>query len=184
MNIKVWVTCCSSRHTLVDSNSFLFLFLLLAFTSTSDAKPLEFYEGRGLKSFENDSRSTMNKNLRDFVFQEHELDSNVAVANGVEKLKNNLAVVEQSAEALSADMSVPSFSTEVGLNEEKASHEVPEAAESCLKEFNVAESALEHSDIGKIPVKQEVCFSVPAFINCSRRLVVDNDFPFCGFHLG
>ncbi|KAJ6950656.1 hypothetical protein NC651_004363 [Populus alba x Populus x berolinensis] len=118
-----------------------------AFTSTSDAKPLEFYEDRALKSFKSELQSDKNKNLKDSDIQEQKSDSYIAVENGVEKLKNNLAVVELPLEALSPDISRPDSSTGSGLKEEKSSHEVLVAVESSPKELNVS--------CGRMPVKQE-----------------------------
>lgn len=136
----------------------MFLFLLLAFTSTSDAKPLELYEDRTLKSFKSELQSNKNKNLKDSDIQEQKSDSYIAVENGVEKLKNNLAVVELPLEALSPDISRPDSSTGSGLKEEKSSHEVLVAVESSPKDFNVS--------CGRMPVKQEVCLALSPFWFC------------------
>nr|XP_034903796.1 uncharacterized protein LOC118040859 isoform X2 [Populus alba] len=118
-----------------------------AFTSTSDAKPLEFYEDRTPKSFKGEHQGNKSKHLRDSGIQEQKSDSYIAVENGVEK--PNLAVVEQSSEALSLDISRPHSSTGAGLEEEKSSHDVVVAVESSPKESNVVASAPEHNDCGK-----------------------------------
>jgi len=158
MKFRHWVASCSSRHALVDSSSLLFLFLLLAFTSTSDAKPLEFYEDRAPKSFKGELQGNKSKHLRNSSIQEQKSDSYIAVENGVEK--PNLAVAEQSSEALSLDMSRPHSSTGAGLEEEKSSHDVVVAVESSPKESNVVASAPEHNDCGKQEVRVAPFFLV------------------------
>ncbi|KAJ6293397.1 hypothetical protein OIU78_025386 [Salix suchowensis] len=119
-----------------------------AFTSTSDAKPLEFYEDRTSKSFKGELQGNKNKHSRDSGIQEQESDSYVAVENDVEK--PNLAVVEQSSEAMSLDMSRPDSSTGAGLEKEKSCHDVLVAVESSPKESNVLASAQEHNECGKL----------------------------------
>ncbi|KAF9667055.1 hypothetical protein SADUNF_Sadunf16G0293100 [Salix dunnii] len=126
-----------------------------AFTSTSDAKPLEFYEERALKSFKSELQSDKNKNLKDTDIQEQKSNSYIAVENVAEKLKNNLAVVELPLDALSPNISRPDYLTGAGLKEEKSSHEVLVAVESSPKVFNAVASAPEHDDCGRVPVKQE-----------------------------
>uniref|UniRef100_A0A6N2N4F9 Zinc finger PHD-type domain-containing protein n=1 Tax=Salix viminalis TaxID=40686 RepID=A0A6N2N4F9_SALVM len=123
-----------------------------AFTSTSDAKPLEFFEERALKSFKSEPQSDRNKNLKDTDIQEQKSDSYIAVENVVEKLKNNLAVVELPLDALSPNISRPDYLTGAGLKEEKSSHEVLVTVQSSPK---VLASAPEHDDCGRVPVKQE-----------------------------
>ncbi|KAJ6301209.1 hypothetical protein OIU77_015508 [Salix suchowensis] len=123
-----------------------------AFTSTSDAKPLEFYEERALKSFKSEPQSDKNKNLKDTDNQEQKSDSYIAVENVVEKLKNNLAVVELPLDALSPNIFRPDYLTGAGLKEEKSSHEVLVTVQSSPK---VLASAPEHDDCGRVPVKQE-----------------------------
>ncbi|KAF9673098.1 hypothetical protein SADUNF_Sadunf11G0113400 [Salix dunnii] len=119
-----------------------------AFTSTSDAKPLEFYEDRTAKSFKGELQGNKNKHSRDSGIQEQKSDSYVEVENDVEK--PNLAVVEQSSEALSFDMSRPDSSTGAGLEKEKSCHDVLDAVESSPKESNVVASAPEHNECGKL----------------------------------
>ncbi|KAJ9173797.1 hypothetical protein P3X46_016900 [Hevea brasiliensis] len=126
-----------------------------AFTSTSDAKPLEFYEDRGPKSIKSDGWSIKNKKLRDSMIQEHESDCYASVGNGAEKSKNSVAVIECSSEALSTGISRHNFPTEVGLNEGKVNHESLEAFKSSPKLDNVAASVHEQRDVGTIPAEQE-----------------------------
>ncbi|KAF2313548.1 hypothetical protein GH714_011587 [Hevea brasiliensis] len=126
-----------------------------AFTSTSDAKPLEFYEDRGPKSIKSDSQSIDNKNLRDSMIQENESDCYISVGNGVQKSKNSVAVIECSSEVLSAAISRHNFPSGTGLDEGKVSHEGLEAFECSPKVDNAATSVPEQSDDGRIPAEQE-----------------------------
>ena len=111
---------------------------------------MEFYEDRTSKSFKGELQGNKNKHSRDSGIQEQKSDSYVEVENDVEKPK--LAVVEQSSEALSFDMSRPDSSTGAGLEKEKSFHDVLVDFESFPKESNVVASAPEHNECGKLEV--------------------------------
>lgn len=144
------------HHALVDMRlltpTFLFSSLLLAFTPTSDAKQLEFYEDRGSKFIKDETKSIKNKNLKGTVVPEHVPDGNLTVENNVEELKNNLAAIAHSPEALTSDFPRCASSAGAGLKGEKDGNQVPIAVESSPKTADGAASLLENN----VPVKEEV----------------------------
>uniref|UniRef100_A0A2N9IEL9 Zinc finger PHD-type domain-containing protein n=1 Tax=Fagus sylvatica TaxID=28930 RepID=A0A2N9IEL9_FAGSY len=122
-----------------------------AFTPTSDAKQLEFYEDRGSKFIKDETKSIKNKNLKGTVVPEHVPDGNLTVENNVEELKNNLAAIAHSPEALTSDFPRCASSAGAGLKGEKDGNQVPIAVESSPKTADGAASLLENN----VPVKEE-----------------------------
>ncbi|KAF5477970.1 hypothetical protein F2P56_004573 [Juglans regia] len=120
------------------------------FTPTSDAKQVEFYEDRGLKFIKNDIK---NKNLKDASVQELLPDAYLAVENNAQELKNNLAAIKHSSEALPSVL--PKCSLGVGLNEERDGHQLLTAVGSSSNAVDGVASSLESNDAGGIPVKEE-----------------------------
>uniref|UniRef100_A0A2P2LJB8 Zinc finger PHD-type domain-containing protein n=1 Tax=Rhizophora mucronata TaxID=61149 RepID=A0A2P2LJB8_RHIMU len=125
------------------------------FTSTSDGKPLEFYEDRGSKSFGNDSQSPKNKNVMETIFQGCESDSCIALGHKAEKPRDNLALAEYSAETLSVEMPRNIFPVGTRHSEGKGRCEVLMGFDNPPKVNLVTLSDLEHVDVGRTPVKQE-----------------------------
>ncbi|KAL5068506.1 hypothetical protein RYX36_019393 [Vicia faba] len=116
-----------------------------AFTSTSDAKQLAFYGGRGPKVFKDDIRIIKNRNLKDSVARDH--ISNDSFAGGIimeASNNNNLTTTEESSEALYPNKTRQSHSAGDVLVEGKTSHKVLEmssktddAVTSVLKQTNL-----------------------------------------------
>lgn len=116
---------------------------------------MEFYEDRGPKFIKDESKSIKNKNLKVSVVPEHVPDGNLAVDNNVEQLKNNLATIAHSSEALPSDFPRCVSSAGAGLKGEKDSDQVPIAVESSPKIVDGVASLLE-SNVAGVPIKEEV----------------------------
>lgn len=125
----------------VDSN-FLFPFLLLVFTPTSDAKQLEFYEDRAPKFPKGEIQSMKNKNLKETTVKEPTSNPHLAAHGNVEK---------HSTEALSSDVSRQDLPIGTGLKEEKIDHQHPAVLESSPKEDDAVGSSVQRDN-----VKEEV----------------------------
>lgn len=131
------------------------------FTPTSDAKQVEFYEDRDRKFIKNDIK---NKNLKDDSVQEFLPDFYLAVENNAQELKNNLAAIKHSSEALPSVS--PNCVLGVGLNEERDIHQVLTAVGSSSNAVDGVASLLESNDAAGIPVKEEVCLLLLKHMVC------------------
>ncbi|KAK7278309.1 hypothetical protein RJT34_23335 [Clitoria ternatea] len=126
------------------------------FTSTSDAKQLDFYEDRGPKIFKTDTRSIKNKNVKEVVVQEHISNDYFAVDTIMEEPNNNLTTTEDSSEPLYPDMTRHSLSVgDVLAEEEKTSHKAPNSVEISSKNDDTVTSVLKHSSVGNASVKEK-----------------------------
>ena len=130
------------------------------FRPSSDAKQLEFYEDRGLKSFKTDVQSVKSKNL-DSVLQEPTSDGNFALNHG--RAKNNLVGRKRASEASTSGMFGHACSIRIEANEEKAGHQFPAAVKSSPEREDLVAFPLEHKYLRVTPVKEEV--SCYAFFN-------------------
>lgn len=128
---------------------FIFFFLLLVFTPTSDAKQLEFYEDRAPKFPKGESYIARNKNLKETVVRDPASDR---------YLVPHVNVGKHSTEALSSDMSGQDVSIGTGLKEEKIGHQLPAVLESSPKTDDAAGSSAGHDNAGKLCIKEEVPF--------------------------
>ncbi|KAJ1404009.1 Zinc finger, PHD-type [Sesbania bispinosa] len=123
-----------------------------AFTPTSDAKQLEFYEDRGPKIFKADTRSIKNKNLKDIVVQEHVSNDYFAVDTIAEEPNNNLTTTEESSEALYPNITRHSLSVGDVLADEKTGHKLVEMSS---KTDDAVTSILNHNKVGNASVKEK-----------------------------
>lgn len=137
----------------------LFSLPLLAFTPTSDAKQLEFSEDRGPKFIKDDIRSIKSKNLKDTGVQEHVPDGYVAVDNNVEELKNNLAAIKNTSEALPSDLPNCALSSGADLKEKKDIHQVHIAVKIRPETVDGVGYLLQENAAGGIPEKEEVWYA-------------------------
>ncbi|XP_027363712.1 uncharacterized protein LOC113871118 [Abrus precatorius] len=126
-----------------------------AFTPTSDAKQLDFYEDRGLKIFKADSRSIKNKNLEEIVVQEHISNDYFAVDTILEEPNNHPTTTEDSSEPLYPDMSRHSLSVGDVLAEEKTSNKAPDLVEMSSKTDDAVTSVLKRNYLGNASVKDK-----------------------------
>ncbi|XP_057732162.1 uncharacterized protein LOC130947476 isoform X1 [Arachis stenosperma] len=124
-----------------------------AFTPTSDAKPLEFYEDRGLKVSKDDTRSMKNKNSKDIVVQEHISNDCFAAGTIMEEPTNNMATTEDSSEPLYADTARHNFSIGDVLPEEKAGNRGPSLVEMPSKPDDAVTSVLKHNGVANASSK-------------------------------
>lgn len=123
---------------------FLFPFLLLVFTPTSDAKQLEFNEDRAPKFHKGEIPSTKNKNLKETTIKEPTPDPHLAANGNIEK---------HSTKASSSDVSRQDFSTGTKLKEEKTDNHHSAALEISSKVDDGVGSSFQHDN-----VKEEVLF--------------------------
>ena len=134
------------------------------FRPSSDAKQLEFYEDRGLKSFKTDVQSVKNKNLKDSMLQEPASDGNLALNHAVERPKNNLEGRERTSVASTSGMSEHDCPIRIEAKEEKADHQFPTAMMSSAKAEDLVALPLEHKCPGITPVKEVVSLLCLSFV--------------------
>ncbi|KAF7828085.1 uncharacterized protein G2W53_019249 [Senna tora] len=125
-----------------------------AFTPTSDAKQLEFYEDRGPKIFKTDTWSIKNKNLKDVVVQDHISNDHFAVDTIMEEPNINLATTEDSSEALYPDTTRHSFSAGQEIAEEKTEHRTP-VVEISSRTGDTVSPLLKHNFVGNAPIEEQ-----------------------------
>ncbi|CAJ1976342.1 unnamed protein product [Sphenostylis stenocarpa] len=135
------------RRTLHSSKS--------VFTSTGDAKQLDFYDDRGAKIFKADTRSMKNKNLTDIMVQERVSDDYLAVDTIMEEPNNNLTITEDSSEPLYPDMTRHGVSVGDVLAEEKPIHKPPIVVEMSSKTDDAVTSALKQNNVGNTSAKEK-----------------------------
>ncbi|XP_054824295.1 uncharacterized protein LOC129322189 isoform X1 [Prosopis cineraria] len=126
-----------------------------AFTPTSDAKQLEFYEDRGLKNSKTDTWSIKNKTLRDIVVQEHVSNNYSAVDTIMEEPNINSATTEDSSEALYPDMTRHSFSVGPEIAEEKTENKAPSVVEISSRTDDNISPYLKNNSAGNASVKEQ-----------------------------
>uniref|UniRef100_A0A803PPA8 Zinc finger PHD-type domain-containing protein n=1 Tax=Cannabis sativa TaxID=3483 RepID=A0A803PPA8_CANSA len=115
------------------------------FTSTSDAKQLQFYEDRAPKFSKGESHSTKNKNLKETVVRDPASDGRLAHGNAG----------KHSTEVLSSDISTQDFSIRTGSKEEKVGHQFPAVIERSPKGDGAVGSSSGHDNTGKLHMKAE-----------------------------
>ncbi|KAK4262968.1 hypothetical protein QN277_028452 [Acacia crassicarpa] len=126
-----------------------------AFTPTSDAKQLEFYEDRGLKNFKTDTWSVKSKTLKDIVVQEH-VSNNYAVVDTIMEEPNiNSAATEDSSEALYPDTARHSFSVGREIAAEKTENKAPSVSEISSKTDDNISPYLKNNSAGNASIKEE-----------------------------
>ncbi|KAI5394816.1 uncharacterized protein LOC127098422 [Lathyrus oleraceus] len=124
-----------------------------AFTSTSDAKQLPFYGGRGPKVFKDDIRNIKNKNVKDSVARDH--ISNDSFAGGIimeASINNNVTTTEESSEALYPNKTRQSHSAGDVLVEGKTGHKVLEMSS---KTDDAVTSVLKHTYLENASAKKK-----------------------------
>ncbi|XP_022640984.1 uncharacterized protein LOC106771920 isoform X3 [Vigna radiata var. radiata] len=135
------------RRTLHSSKS--------VFTTTGDAKQVDFYEDRGPKILKADTRSIKNKNLKETVVQECVSDDYLAVDTIMEEPNNNIATTEDSSEPLYPDTTRHGVSVVDVPAEEKPNHKPPTVVEMSSKTDDAVTSALKQNNVGNASAKEK-----------------------------
>ncbi|CAL0321069.1 unnamed protein product [Lupinus luteus] len=125
------------------------------FAPASDAKQLESSEERGLKIFKAESRSIMNKNLKDTLVQGRISNDHFVVDTILEEPNNNMTTTEDSLDALHPDTTRHNFSVGDALAEEKSSHKAPSLVEIPSEIDDAVISVLNPDIIGNASIKEK-----------------------------
>lgn len=125
------------------------------FTSSSDAKQLEYHEDRSSKLPKTNNQSNNKGNLRGTLPTEPASDVFHVVDSNVDKSNDSLVAAEHDSESFPTDASRHDFPIGAGLDEDKTEHQVPARSESSPK-TDIVSSTLENNTVESVPMKEEV----------------------------
>lgn len=134
------------------------------FTSTSDAKQLEYYEDRSSK-LPKINQSSNKGNSRDILAHDPASDSCHVVDSNADKPDDTLVAAEHHSESFPLDAPRHDCPVEGSLGKDKTELQVPMLSEISLK-TDIVSSTLEYISVESVPVKEEVCFYMAAML-CS-----------------